>query len=89
MCIEPAEELIDHICQHTEQRIIAAYTTLEGFPDIEARRRSGQCNDFTERQVLDLFAVRGWQAIDMKHNTSGNTQRTYFLLERVLEESHI
>lgn len=88
MYIEPAEELVDHICRHTGRRIIVAFTTLEGFSDVVVRRKSGMCQDFTEKQILDMFALRGWMNVDMKHNTTGNSQRTFFLFEMIPEGSY-
>lgn len=41
MYIRPADELVAHICRHTERRILFSFITLEGFPDVKARRSSG------------------------------------------------
>ena len=43
MYIKPAEELIRHICEHTERWIIFSFITLEEMPDIEVREKFGMC----------------------------------------------
>lgn len=82
MYIEPAEELVGHICGHTEHRIIFSFVTLEGMPDLDIRRRSGMCQDYTEQQIIDMFIEHGFKLEDKKYDTAGNSTMTLFLFER-------
>lgn len=82
MYIEPAEELVGHICEHTECRIIFSFVTLEGMPDIDIRRESGMCQDYTEQQIIDMFAKHGFKLEDKKYDTAGNPTMTLFLFEK-------
>lgn len=80
--IEPAEELVVHICEHTERRIIFSFVTLEGMPDIDIRRESGMCQDYTEQQIIDMFVEHGFKLEDKKYDTAGNSMITLFLFEK-------
>lgn len=82
MYIEPAEELVGHICGHTDRRIIFSFVTLEGMPDIDIRRKSSMCQDYTEQQIIDMFAGHGFILVDKKYDTAGNSTMTLFLFEK-------
>lgn len=82
MYIDPAEKLIVHICEHTKYKIIFSFVTLEGFPDIDARRRSGMWQDFTEKEIIELVAEHEYQLEDIKYDTDGNTTMTFFLFKK-------
>lgn len=82
MYIEPAEELLDPICRHTERWILFSFITLEGMPDIEIRRKSGMCQDFTEPQIIGMFASREYMLKDKRYDSSGNSTMTLFLFEK-------
>lgn len=83
MCIGPANELVAHICRHTERRILLSFVTLEGFPDIDARRSSAMIQDFTSREITDMFAEHGFELKDRKEDMSGNTVMTFFLFDKI------
>lgn len=84
MYIQPAEELVAHICSHTERWIIFSFITLEGMPDIDVRRKLGMCQNFTERQVIDMFTDRKYELRDKRYDPAGNLTMTLFLFEKVL-----
>ena len=84
MYTEPAEEFIAHICNHTECSIIISAITIEGFPDVSARRRSAMCNDFTEQEIVDMFSLNQFEVKDRKKHTAGNSTMTFFLFKRVV-----
>lgn len=82
MYIEPADRLVSHICEHTKHAIIFSYITLEGFSDINARRRTGMCNEFTEQQIVDMFFSYNFELKDRKYDTAGNTTITFYLFQK-------
>lgn len=82
MYIVPAVELIEHICRHTEKTVVFSFVILEGFPNIEARRKSGMVQDFTADQIVDIFNENGFRLVDRKDDMKGNTIMALFLFER-------
>lgn len=54
--LKTAEKLIDHITTSTQKHIFLTYMTLDRFPAIEGRRASAYVNDFSEQQIIDMFA---------------------------------
>lgn len=80
--IELADELISHICEHTAHTVIFSTITIEGFPDIDARRYLGICNDFTEQQIVHKFFTHKFELKDKKYEISGNTTMTFFLFKK-------
>jgi len=83
MYVKPAEELLDHICKHTDRSIIFSFVTMEGTPDIGIRRRSGMCQDYTEKQIINMFAARGYNLEDKRYATDGNSTMTLFLFGNI------
>lgn len=82
MYVEPAKELVDHICGHTDRQIIFSFITLEKMPNIDTRRKLGFCQDFTEAQIIDMFAGQEYVLRDKRRDTSGNSMITLFLFEK-------
>lgn len=82
MYTEPADAFVAHICEHTAYTVIVSEITIEGFPDIGARRRSGMCNDFTEQQIVDMFTLHQYEMTDRKYDTAGNSTMTFFLFKK-------
>ncbi len=83
MYIEPAEDLINHICKHTKQRVIFSYQTLDNMQDLEMRRLFAICQDFTEQQIVDMFLQRRYQLRNRKYDDFN--KMTYFLFENEKE----
>lgn len=71
MYIKPAEELICHICEHTERWIIFSFITLEGIPDIEVRKKFGMCQHYTEQEIIDIYSKYFYILRDKKYDTAG------------------
>lgn len=82
MYVEPARELIVHMCRHTERRIIFSFVALDSMPDIDARKRYGMCNHFTDQQIIDIFAGEGFDLKDKKGDVAGNSVMTFYLFDR-------
>jgi len=82
MFIEPMEELVDHICSHTQHSVVISYITTESWPDIHIRHKSGMCQNHTEQQIIDMFAERNYGLKSKKYD---DTDMTFFLFERIGE----
>lgn len=82
MCVKPAKELVSHICKHTLHTIIFSYVILEGFSDINIRRQSSMCNDFTSQEIIDMFSMNGFEIQDRKDDTKGNSTMSLFLFNK-------
>lgn len=80
--IKPMEKLVEHICKFTEETIIFSFITLEGHPNIEARRKSGICQDYTDKQILDMFHTFQYELEDRVNAVNGNCTMTFYLFQR-------
>jgi len=60
MSFSNPEAVIEQMCASTEKAVIASYVPLESMPDIRLRRSINYNNDFTEQELLTLFAERGF-----------------------------
>jgi len=81
MCVKPAYELVKHICLHTVKTVIFSYVTIEGFSDINARRRSSICNDFSTQEIINMFENNNFNLRETKSHDNGNSTMTFFLFE--------
>lgn len=59
--IYTAEQLLEHVCEHTKKMIILSYLGVDNFPDIDGRRASAYVSDLSERQIVDLMQSKGFQ----------------------------
>lgn len=59
--IYTAEQLLEHVCEHTKKMIILSYLGVDDFPDIDGRRASAYVSDLSERQIVDLMQSKGFQ----------------------------
>ena len=82
MYVKPAKELISHICKHTLHTVIFSYVILEGFSDINTRRHSSMCNDFTAQEIMDMFSLNQFEVQDRKDDTKGNSTMSLFLFKK-------
>lgn len=82
MYIEPAEELIAHICKHTTRTVLFSYVAIEKFSNIQARRCLSYHNDYTEPQIVNMFSTYQFELNDKKYERAGNITMTFFLFEK-------
>lgn len=59
--IYTAKALLQHVCKHTNKKIILSYLGVDHFPDIEGRRASAYVSDFSEKQIVDLMKANGFE----------------------------
>jgi len=79
--ISTAESLICHVCINTKHKILASYMTTDNFPDIKGRRMSAYVNDFSEQQLVDMFA-RNHFVLKVRQPSHAHAIDTLFLFER-------
>lgn len=54
------EQLLIHVCEHTNKMIILSYLSVDNFPDIDGRRASAYVSDLSERQIVELMESKGF-----------------------------
>lgn len=81
MSFENPEVLLEHICRFTRRSIIVSYVTTDKLPDINFRRSINYVNDFTERQLLAMFAEKGF-FLKQKETDPFDTVHTVYLFEK-------
>ena len=60
------ETVIEYICAHTKNAIIASYVPLEKLPDIQVRRSINYNSEYTGPQFISAFETRGFQMVKSK-----------------------
>ncbi|RKJ52875.1 hypothetical protein D7Y09_13500 [bacterium 1XD42-1] len=55
------EQLLIHVCEHTNKMIILSYLGIDNFSDIDGRRASAYVSDLSERQIVELMELKGFQ----------------------------
>lgn len=80
--IEPARNLIEHICSHTKERIVFSFVAWEDFPRIDARRKSGVIQDYSRKDIIDMFGEYGFKMKDKRELLDGSAGITFFLFDR-------
>lgn len=58
--LDKAERLIRHLCTHTEELIVVSYVTTDKFSDEDGRRASGYRSDYSEAELVKMFATEGF-----------------------------
>ncbi len=55
-----AEQLLTHVCNHTNKMVILSYLGIENFPDIKGRRASAYVSDLSDTQISELMTSKGF-----------------------------
>lgn len=61
--IYTAEQLLKHVCIHTNKMIILSYLGTDNFADIDGRRASAYVSDFSEQDIVNLMNDNGFNLI--------------------------
>lgn len=81
MSFENPKVLIEHICDSTLKSIIISYVTIEKLSDINFRRSINYINDFTEKQLINMFFEKDF-LLKKKEIDPFDDVHTVYLFER-------
>lgn len=63
MSFKNPNDVVEHICKVAKKAIILSYVTYEKLPNVDFRRSINYLNDFTEKQIIELIAEKGFKFI--------------------------
>lgn len=80
--LKKAEDLIEHICKHTQKMIILSYVTTDVFSNVSGRRVSGYLNDFSEAEIIHIMDKNGFEFFGKENDPANSIDKIYMFRKK-------
>lgn len=81
MSFSNPNDLVTYMCEHTKNLIIASYVSTNQLPDCKLRRSINYNNDYTEEEIINSFAQKGF-ILQQKETDPFDEVHTVYLFQK-------